>query len=122
MHVSSGRRYLYRLSPLYTTLISPAMVSVASVAPYNPTKEGRQLACRLCQKRKKKCNRKKPMFYVHQGAASKNSQSRDKSSTSDIYPAQSRLSAKRTSASAQKEVVNKGSVGSTSMVRRAAAA
>ncbi|KAL7928574.1 hypothetical protein V8C35DRAFT_317898 [Trichoderma chlorosporum] len=30
------------------------------VSLLNPVKEARKLACRLCQKRKKKCNRKSP--------------------------------------------------------------
>ncbi|KAL7948143.1 hypothetical protein V8C42DRAFT_275421 [Trichoderma barbatum] len=34
--------------------------SVDSVSPHKPVKEARKLACRLCQKRKKKCNRKSP--------------------------------------------------------------
>ncbi|QYS92886.1 Zn(2)-C6 fungal-type domain-containing protein [Trichoderma simmonsii] len=40
------------------------MGSVGSVdsasSPHKPAKEARKLACRLCQKRKKKCNRKSP--------------------------------------------------------------
>ncbi|KAL7916603.1 hypothetical protein GGI35DRAFT_46774 [Trichoderma velutinum] len=34
--------------------------SVNSASPHKPVKEARKLACRLCQKRKKKCNRKSP--------------------------------------------------------------
>ncbi|KAL6796143.1 hypothetical protein GGI42DRAFT_95339 [Trichoderma sp. SZMC 28013] len=105
--------------------------SVDSASPHKPAKEARKLACRLCQKRKKKCNRKSPCSMCikvrHPILSAQPVKIRQRQTAADIFPlqqtpAQSRLSAKRTSRAAQTQAVNKGLVCPAGLVRRAAAA
>lgn len=100
---------------------------MSSVGPTSvPSKvvnEGRKLACRLCQKRKKKCNRKSPCSMCIKVRRPPTLHLKDKTQQrADIflltytYSAQSCLSAKHTSTYSQKEAVDKGPVCPVSMV------